>query len=129
MDCDKKAGIITRVDPKTIYRVLIDLKYRNQIKQYKITLSRGDNIREILIFSHRSLASTDKEFLDKCRHAIALKTDQISRKEMRTQSHDTQEEEKKSNHDRSMPRFQKLRAIHLYLYILAFGLSKWNIIF
>ena len=116
---DVSAGVKYKLDTRTLHRFLSQLQIEGYLHQFTLGVSREERSRESKVYLYSGESLTSLRMLNRCEGLLIRLTDKISWKGGNLQSSQSPAPNKYLNP--AMPKFQKLRALHIYLYLLVYG--------
>ena len=119
---DTAEGVKYRLDRRTISRLLSQIQTEGYIHQFQLEVRSEGVTQSDKVYLYYSELLTSARMVSKCEGLLIRLTDKISWAEpaYRGPVND-------SSHrlfSPALPKFQKLRALHMYLYLLVYGAGK-----
>ncbi|RZF37615.1 hypothetical protein LSTR_LSTR017113, partial [Laodelphax striatellus] len=137
-DKETEEGLNSRIDRKSLLRILYRMAVDKLIKVYKVLLISGDNVQEINFICNSTVGPDDNSIkltidLAKLKFSskVKIRSDTASKQENKTPVQPVIKEEMvltnkfdfsedhKSNLD--VPKFMRMRYLHIFMYYLLYG--------
>ena len=116
---DSIAGVKYKLDSRTLFRFLSQLQIEGYLHRFVLGVTSGGRKREDRVYLYYGESLTSLRMLNKCEGLLIRLTDKISWKGRTPQP--SQSPATHRSLTPALPKFQKLRALHIYLYLLANG--------
>ncbi|KAI6660383.1 General transcription factor 3C polypeptide 1-like [Oopsacas minuta] len=116
---DKEAGVTYKLDARTVLRHLSQLQIEGYIHQFLLEVTSEGSTRSDRVYLYHTEDLTSPRMVNKSEALFIRLTDRISWMEPAIRGPSNTP----FNRDltQALPKFQKLRALHIYLYLLVYG--------
>lgn len=120
--CDTAQGVKYRLDRRTISRLLSNIQTEGYIHQFQLEVTNEGVAQSDKVYMFHNELLTSARMVSKCEGLLIRLTDKISwaepayRGPLDNPAHRV--------FSPALPKFQKLRALHIYLYLLVYGAGK-----
>ena len=119
---DAAEGVKYRLDRRTIFRLLSQIQTEGYIHQFQLEVTNEGVTRSDKVYLYYSELLNSARMVSKCEGLLIRLTDKISWAEPAYRGPVANPSQKVFNP--ALPKFQKLRALHMYLYLLVYGAGE-----